>query len=125
MATNWKKEVSKINSEVFVLPDGWTSREDVAKELDCSEDKVDDNLRAGLKSGRFIKQSHKVWNEALARCILVIAYHDTSEDSKPAPVEVEISKLRALKAEGKSYAEIGMQFGLSGSAVKGRLQRAV
>lgn len=124
MATNWKREVSKINSETFVLPEGWTSREDVAKDLDCSEDKVDDNLRAGLKSGRFIKQSHKVWNDALGRCVMVIAYHDTALDLKPVAVEVEIEKLKALKAEGKSYAEIGLQFGLSGGAVKGRLQRA-
>lgn len=124
MATNWKKEVSKINAEAFVLPDGWTSREDVAAQLECSEDRVDDNLRAGLKSGRFIKQSHKVWNESLGRCIPVIAYHDTAEDAKPIPVDVPVSKLRALKEEGKSYAEIGLQFGLSGGAVKGRLQRA-
>lgn len=122
MATNWKKEVSKINAEAFVLPDGWTSREDVAAQLECSEDRVDDNLRAGLKSGRFIKQTHKVWNETLGRCVPVIAYHDAAEDAKPTGVDV--ARLRALKAEGKSYAEIGALFGLSGEAVRRRIKRA-
>ncbi len=122
--TNWKKEVDKINSETFVLPDGWTSREDVAKQLECSEDKVDDNLRAGLKSGRFVKQSHKVWNDTLGRCVLVIAYHDTELDAKQSAPEVDIEKLKALQAEGKTYAEIGKVVGMNGGAVRGKLRRA-
>ena len=121
MPTNWKKESNRINSETFVLPAGWTSRSDVAKELDCSEDRVDDSLRAGLNSGRFIKQTHKVWNEMLGRCVPVIAYHDTAEDGVK---EADVATIKTLKAEGKSYAEIGKVVGKNGEAVRAILRRA-
>lgn len=127
MSTNWKKEVDRINSETFVLPEGWTSREDVAKELECSDEKVDDHLRPGLKSGRFIKQAHKVWNEMLGRAVLVTAYHDAALDLKPkqdATIKVDIEKLKELKNTGKSYAEIGAEVGKSGDSVRALLRRA-
>ena len=123
MATNWKSVVEKINAETFVLPDGWDSRDHIATELDISPDRVDDALRPGLKSGRFIKQPFKVWDDGQKRNVQVIAYHDTTLDKKnAAPVDVE--KLAALRASGKSYPEIGKTIGKSGDAVRSILKRA-
>ena len=119
--TNWKSLVEKQNAETFVLPEGWDSREDIAEQLECSPDRVDDNLRPGIKSGRFIKQSFKVWNATLKRNVMVIAYHDTAQD---AVKETDLATLKRLKAEGKTYAEIGKAVGISPGAVIGRLKRA-
>ena len=125
MPTNWKALVEKQNAETYVLPEGWDSRDAVANDLDCSPEKVDDHLRPGLKSGRFIKQSYKVWDKNLGRNIMVVAYHDTAQDTaKPAPAAVDMAKLQALHAEGKTYAEIGKVVGLSRNAVRFRIQRA-
>lgn len=118
---NWKTLVEKQNAETFVLPDGWDSREDIAEQLECSPDRVDDSLRPGLKSGRFIKQSFKVWNATLKRNVMVIAYHDTAEDGVD---DVSVERIKALKAEGKTYAEIGKTMGKSGDMVRGILRRA-
>lgn len=125
MPTNWKSVVEKINSETFVLPDGWDSRDSIAEELDCSPEKVDDHLRPGLKSGRFIKQQHKVWDKNLKRNIMVVAYHDTALDKEKVPVtQFDLARAAALKKEGKSYAEIGAEMGASGDAVRAKLRRA-
>lgn len=126
MSTNWKSVVEKINAETFILPDGWDSRDSIAEELECSPEKVDDHLRPGLKSGRFIKQQHKVWDKNLKRNIMVIAYHDTAqdEDNTPESIGVTIAELKALQAEGKSYADIGASVGMTRDAVRARLRRA-
>lgn len=122
MSTNWKSLVEKVNAETFVLPDGWDSRDFIAEQLECSPEKVDDLLRPGLKSGRFIKQQHKVWDRNLKRNVMVVAYHDTAADTKPA--HVELNQLRQLKANGQSYNQIGKKFGISGDAVRSRLRNA-
>lgn len=119
--TNWKTLVEKQNAETFVLPEGWDSRENIADQLECSPDKVDDNLRPGLKSGRIIKQPFKVWNTTLKRNVLVIAYHDTEQDGAN---DTDVARMKSLKSEGKSYAEIGKAVGRSGGAVRGILRRA-
>lgn len=124
MSTNWKSVVEKINSETFVLPDGWDSRDSIAEELDCSPEKVDDHLRPGLKSGRFVKQQHKVWDKNLKRNIMVIAYHDTAQDEAViAQPAVPFKELQSLKSSGLTYAEIGAKVGMSGDAVRARLRR--
>lgn len=122
MPTNWKSVVEKINSETFVLPDGWDSRDSIAEELECSPEKVDDHLRPGIRSGRFIKQSHKVWDKNLKRNIMVIAYHDTAKDKAPA-APFDLTKALELKAAGKSYAEIGAEVGMTGDAVRAKLRK--
>lgn len=122
---NWKNAVDKLNAETFVLPDGWYARETVAEQLECSPDKVDDNLRPGLKSGRFIKQPYKVWSTQLGRNVMVIAYHDTALDEKGAPAGAgpDAGKLAAMHASGMSYADIGKAFGKSGDAIRSLLRR--
>lgn len=127
MSTNWKATVEKINAATYVLPDGWDSRATVAEQLECSEEKVDDHLRPGLKSGRFIKQPMKVWDKTLGRNVMVIAYHDTANDA-PRLVgqsgDVPIERLKELKAAGKSYAQIAAEVGLTRDATRKRLYKA-
>lgn len=114
---DWKKLVEKKNAETFVLPEGWDSREVVAEQLECSPDKVDDHLRPALKSGEVMKNTFKVWDDRLKRNVMTVAY------SKAPESEFDLARAQALKAEGKSYAEIGAAMGMSGDAVRGKLRR--
>lgn len=119
MATNWLALTEKENAKAYVLPRGWDSRDDVAAQLDCAPEKVDDHLRPAIKSGKVHKDTFKVWDSRLKRCVMTIAY---SEES--APTEDVLPKMKELKAAGKTYAEIGKEVGLSKDQAKGRLQRA-
>ncbi len=120
---NWKSYVEKKNAKTFVLPEGWDSREDVATQLDCSTDKVDDHLRPALKSGEVIKQQFKVWNDEQKRLVFITAYREASKDRPITTSEFDAARAKALKADGKSYAEIGALLGLTGDAVRGKLRR--
>lgn len=119
---NWKNYVEKKNAKTFVLPAGWDSREVVAEQLECSPEKVDDHLRPALKSREVTKQQFKIWDAGLKRLVYVTAYQEASKSQ--GETEFDLEKVKALKASGKSYAEIGADVGLSGDAVRAKLRRA-
>lgn len=121
---NWKKLVETKNAKTYVLPDGWDSREVVAKQLDCTEDMVDKNLYAALKSGEVEKKQWPVWNSALSKKVLVIAYREADKVKPAATPEFDLARAKALKEAGKSYAEIGAVMGMSGDTVRGKFRRA-
>ena len=129
---NWKSYVEKKNAKVYVLPHGWDSRDVVAAQLDCSPEKVDDNLRPSLKSGEVIKQQFRVWDAGLSRLTYVTAYQvatkpqpaaetpaNGQESAKAGPL---VDKIRALKAAGKSYNEIAREIGLTYEQVRGHFR---
>lgn len=120
----WKKLADEINAKTYVLPEGWDSREVVAEQLECSPDKVDDQLRPALKSGLVIKQTYPVFDKALGRKVNVVAYHDTSGDNAQPSVEFDLERAKTMKQGGKSYAEIGAALGCSGEAARAKLRRA-
>ncbi len=118
---NWKSYVEKKNANTYVLPEGWDSRDTVSAQLDCSPDKVDDHLRPALKSGEVMKQQFRVWNEEQKRLVFVTAYREASK--KTAESDFNLERAKQLKAEGKSYAEIGAELGVSGDSARGKLRR--
>lgn len=120
---NWKSLVEKENARTFVLPPGWDSRETVAEQLECSPEKVDDHLRPALRSGKVQKQQFKVWDKNLKRNVMVIAYSADSTLAQVQGADTNVRRMRELKEQGKSYAEIGAIVGLSGDAVRGKLRR--
>ncbi len=123
---NWKSYVEKKNAKTYVLPEGWDSRDEVAAQLDCSTDKVDDHLRPALKSGEVIKQQFKVWDEGQKRLTFVTAYREAAKD-RPVPATIvpfDMEKAVALKKAGKTYAEIGSVLGVTKDSVRNKLRRA-
>lgn len=123
---NWKTYVEKKNAKTYVLPPGCDSRETVAAQLDCSPDKVDDHLRPALKSGEVIKQQYKVWDGTQKRLVFVTTYRVAEKVvSKAADSgDPAIKTIQKMKADGKSYAEIGAAIGKSGPAVRALLRRS-
>ena len=121
---NWKTLVERKNAKTFVLPQGWDSRDEIANQLECSPEKVDDHLRPALKSGEVIKQQFKVWDADLKRLIFVTAYREAAKDKPDGATEFDIEKAKKMKAAGNSYSEIGAVTGLTGEAVRAKLRRA-
>lgn len=119
---NWRTFVEKKNAKTFVLPSGWDSRDKIAEQLECSPDRVDDHLRPAIKSGEVERQQFPVWDSQLKRKVLVTAYRETKAMS--APTEFDIARAQSMKKNGKSYAEIGAEFGISSVAVRRRLRAA-
>jgi hypothetical protein len=123
MPTNWKTLVEKENSKTFVLPEGWDSRDTVAEQLECSPEKVNDHLRPAIKAGKVETSVFPVWDSTLKRVIRVTAYRDTSKVAASATA-IDLAAVRKLRAEGKTWTEIGAAVGRGAEAVRTAVRRA-
>jgi hypothetical protein len=83
---NWKNLVEKQNSETYRLPPGWTSRDDVAEQLDCSPERVAEVLRPGIKAGTVERKVWPVWDALNKRVQQVTAFRQVTPKlaTKPA-----------------------------------------
>lgn len=76
--SNWKQIVEKKNAEIYRLPAGWDSREKVANALECSPERVHENLRPALKSGDVESRVFPVWDRANKRIVRITAYRQVA-----------------------------------------------
>jgi predicted transcriptional regulator len=123
---NWKTYVEKQNAKTYVLPEGWSSKEEVAEQLGCSPDSVRDRLKPGIASGEIEAQQFKVWNEERKQIVMVMAYRhrgsvEAHQKLKPWTPEEE-KKALEMKKQGKTWGEIGKALGRTGEAIRKRLQ---
>ena len=80
---NWKSFVNTDNAKRYVLPQGWTSKADIAKELECSEERVRPFLLAAIKDGTIEEKMFVVWDAGTERKVNVTAFRKIT---KTAPV---------------------------------------
>ena len=74
---NWKQFVNTDSVKRFKIPPGWTSREDIAAKLDCSEDQVAKRLAPALKDKTLERKPFPVWDKAGERIVHVVCYRKT------------------------------------------------
>lgn len=76
MATNWKSAVEKSLAEAHVLPDGWDSREEIAEQLGCSDERVRLVMAPLIKDRKAEVKVFTVWDRELKRLSKVTAYRE-------------------------------------------------
>jgi len=59
---NWKNEVHKMNAAAYGWPKGWSSREEIAEQLECSPERVREVLAPGIKAGSIETKEFKIWD---------------------------------------------------------------
>lgn len=115
---NWKTYVEKKNAKTFVLPAGWDSREDIAEQLECSPDKVDDHLRPSLKSGDVEKSIFPVWDGVLKRMVRVVAYREAKNVTCH-----DLPSMLEMRKKNKTWEQVAAAFGITASAARSRCKR--
>ena len=75
---NFKRIVENSNAKLYVLPEGWTPRDKVAEQLECSPDRVAQHLKPAIKEGTIETNVFPVWDKLTKRVIRVTAYRETS-----------------------------------------------
>ena len=85
---NWKQTVNDISSRRYVIPDGWDTKEKVAKELECSPNKVPSILKPGIESGEIERQEFHVW-DAKKKCVIRVACFRVTARRKRDPKTVK------------------------------------
>ena len=76
---SYRNIVEKRNAEIFKLPAGWDSREQVAKDLECAPERVHENLRHALNARDVESKVFRVWDKANKRIISVTAYREVAK----------------------------------------------
>ena len=79
--TNWKKLNEKIQSEAHAFPKGWSTKEEVAEELECAPERVNTILAPGIRSGEVERQEFTVWDSELRRLTRVTGYRERLDQS--------------------------------------------
>lgn len=114
---NWKSILEKQNAVAYSWPRGWTSRDDVAEQLECSPERVASLLAPGIRTGAVERQDFTVWDNKLKRLVRVTGYREISKgetsrgetpanpkkSAEPRVVKepLEGSKIRRRRGSGK------------------------
>lgn len=81
---NWKAILEKQNAAAYAWPKGWTSRDDVAEQLECSPERVAGLLAPGVRAGTIERQDFTVWDAKLKRLARITGYRETGKGEAPA-----------------------------------------
>jgi hypothetical protein len=83
---NWKAEVHRMNAAAYGWPKGWSSREEIAEQLECSPERVREVLNPGIKAGAIEVKDFKIWEDG--RFVRRTGYRKVgvaAPEAKPAP----------------------------------------
>lgn len=83
----WQKLVVKHKVAKNVVPQGWLTREQVASQLDCSEDRVNSVLKDALKAGDVETQGFPVYDKLKKKVTTVPCYRIVGERKAEAPLK--------------------------------------
>lgn len=81
---NWKSILEKQNAVTYSWPKGWTSRDDVAEQLECSPERVANLLAPGIRAGTVERQDFTVWDNRLKRLVRITGYREIDKSETPA-----------------------------------------
>lgn len=60
---NWKIEVNRMNAAAYRFPKGWSTREEIAEQVECLPERVREVLNPGIKAGTIECRDFKVWED--------------------------------------------------------------
>ena len=79
MKTKWKSLLNKQNAKHYRWPDGWDSAEDVARQLECSPERVREHLAPSIRAGEVEAKVHTIWCSATGRKVSKTGYRMVSK----------------------------------------------
>lgn len=83
---NWNKIVESHNRQNYKWPSGWDSRETIAEQLECSPDRVTEQLAGAIRNGEVEKKLITYWDDDLKRKVSAYGYRPvTKSEPKTAP----------------------------------------
>lgn len=102
MKNSWTKAVNTINKQRYVIPEGWSTRDQVAEDLQCAPDKVATLLKPGLENGTFDKQDFSVWDDGRRMAVRVTCYRIAGEGKAAPPAAVTVTVTPKKKGSAKT-----------------------
>lgn len=97
--SNWKTTVNKANNKAFTVPEGWSTEEEIAEDLNCPLPQVKEVLKPGIRIGDIERHVFSVWNEELQSKKRVTCYRPVS------PVIKDGRKTRTKQTDAERVAK--------------------
>jgi hypothetical protein len=88
-SNKWLRVYEKHAKDEYAAPEGWDSREYVADQLQCSEDKVSSLLSPAIRNGEVEMRTFNIWDKGLRRVIRKVFYRKVPEGEILANDEID------------------------------------
>lgn len=83
----WLKLVTKHKVQKNVVPPGWQTREEVAEQLACHEERVNGVLKDAIHAGEVEVQSFPVWSATKRKVVITTCYRIVGADMPASSVK--------------------------------------
>jgi hypothetical protein len=81
----WKHLAKRTNS----LPEGWSTPDEIAADLDCEISEVPKILAAAIRDGQVEKQNFPHWQPGSRQLLYQTGYRQRTAGTKPSPAAAE------------------------------------
>jgi hypothetical protein len=78
---SWKSLAKRTNS----LPEGWSTPDEIASDLDCEISEVPKILAAAIRDGQVEKQNFPHWQPGSRQLLYQTGYRQRTAGTKPSP----------------------------------------
>jgi hypothetical protein len=82
----WKALARRTNS----LPEGWSTTDEIAADLDCEISEVPKILAAAIRDGQVEKQNFPCWTPGSRQLLYQTGYRQRTPGTKPTPATASI-----------------------------------
>jgi hypothetical protein len=82
---SWKSLAKRTNS----LPEGWSTPDEIAADLDCEISEVPKILAASIRDGQVEKQNFPHWQPGSRQLLYQTGYRQRTAGTKPSPAAAE------------------------------------
>jgi hypothetical protein len=82
---SWKSLAKRTNS----LPEGWSTPDEIAADLDCEISEVPKILAAAIRDGQVEKQNFPHWQPGSRQLLYQTGYRQRTAGTKPSPAAAE------------------------------------
>ena len=82
----WKALARRTNS----LPEGWSTTDEIATDLDCEPSEVPKILAAAIRDGQVEKQNFPHWQPGSRQLLYQTGYRQRTPGTKPTPATASI-----------------------------------
>jgi len=87
---NWNRIIEDHNKKAYKWPDGWDSKETIAEQLECSPERVAEQLSSAIRNGEVEKKLITYWDDGTKRKVSAFGYRPVPK-SAPKPKELSVT----------------------------------
>jgi hypothetical protein len=90
--SNWKSLAKRTNS----LPEGWSTPDEIAADLDCEISEVPKILAAAIRDGLVERQNYPCWTPGSRQLLYQTGYRQRTPGTKSSPTQATVTTVTTV-----------------------------